>query len=151
VTDAAILSLQDLAFRSAKTGLKCEAELAGTCPTWKAWILASAKRRTVLTMFLFISIYRSESGLSNFLFEELGDIVAPESKALWEAVNAEIWTSEYREHLVEWGGAGITISELFNPRQHSEGVVERRRRWVESKDGFGTMLFSVFAHVYGCS
>lgn len=149
VNDAAIKTLQGLAFRSAKTGLSCEAEQAGTCPTWESWILASAKRRTVLTMYLFICVYYAESGLSSFLFDELGDIFAPESKALWEASDVKTWTRAYKEHLAEWNDGAMTVSELLCPEERSTSTIERRRRWVQSKDEFGMMLFSVFVHLPG--
>lgn len=148
VNDTAVKTLQGLAFRAAKTGLSCEAEHAGTGPTWESWIVASAKRRTVLIIYFLISVSSSQGGLSSFLFDELGDTFAPESKALWEASDVQTWTRAYKEHMAEWNDGAMTISELLRPEERSTSTMERRRRWVQSKDEFGMILFSVFAHLH---
>ncbi|KAJ5152669.1 uncharacterized protein N7482_009147 [Penicillium canariense] len=149
--DNDIIALQEIAFYSAKRGLACEAEVSRTRPSWECWIVASAKRRTVLTMYLFTSIYNASKGLPNFVAEELKEVLVPESKALWQASDRASWTTKYDRHLSKWEDGMLTLSELWrSPETGSETRRERIERWVQSADEFGMMLFAVCAHLHGC-
>ena len=146
-----IITLQDLAFRAAKAGFTCKAELSRTRPTWESWIIASSKRRTLFTMYLFTNVYNSDKGLPNFLSDELRDILVPESKALWEASDRGSWTREYNRHLSKWEDGMLQVSELWRSSETgSEARRKRIGRWVQSTDEFGMMLFAVCAHLHGC-
>ncbi|KAJ5195391.1 uncharacterized protein N7498_008829 [Penicillium cinerascens] len=151
VDDMSIITLQDLAFRTAKAGFTCKAELSRTRPTWESWIIASSKRRTLFTMYLFTNVYNSDKGVPNFLSDELRDILVPESKALWEASDRGSWTREYNRHLSRWEDGMLQISELWRSSETgSEARRKRIGRWVQSTDEFGMMLFAVCAHIHGC-
>ncbi|KAJ5594676.1 uncharacterized protein N7459_000884 [Penicillium hispanicum] len=151
VDDSLIVALQDLAFRTAKTGLTTPAETAHTRPHWESWIAASAKRRTLLTMYLFTSVYNAARGLPNFVADELKDVLVPESKALWAARSRTAWERAYTRHLSRWPDGMLQISELWrSPATGSEARRERIVRWVEEADEFGMMLFAVCAHIHGC-
>lgn len=88
VKDIAILSendiatLQELAFYSAKRALTCPAETTRIRPAWESWIAASAKRGTLLTIYLFTYIYNASKNMLNFASNELSDVLVPESKTL---------------------------------------------------------------------
>ncbi|OGE50407.1 hypothetical protein PENARI_c017G00996 [Penicillium arizonense] len=118
VDDMNLITLQDLAFRAAKTGFICKAELSQTQPTWESWIIASSKRRTLFTMYLFTNMYNFDKGLPNFLSDELKDMSVPESKALWEASDRDSWTRE----AVEIVGDGVGGEEEAN---WAVGAVDR--------------------------
>jgi hypothetical protein len=151
VDDINMINLQNLAFRAAEAGFTCKAELSRTRPTWESWIIASSKRRTLFTMYLFINVYNSDNGLPNFLSDELRDILVPESKALWEASDRGSWTREYNRHLSRWEDGMLRISELWGSSETgSEAKRKRIGRWVQSTDEFGMMLFAVCAHIHGC-
>jgi len=151
VDDMKMITLQNLAFRAAKTGFTCKAELSRTRPPWESWIIASSKRRTLFTMYLFTNVYNSDHGLPNFLSDELRDMFVPESKALWEASDRGSWTREYNRHLSKWEDGMLLISELWGSSETgSEAKRKRIGRWVQSTDEFGMMLFAVCAHIHGC-
>ncbi|CAG7965270.1 unnamed protein product [Penicillium nalgiovense] len=151
IDDMSMITLQDFAFRVAKAGFTCKAELSQTRPTWESWIIASAKRRTLFTMYIFSNVYNSDKGLPNFLSDELGGILVPESKALWEASDRDSWTRQYNRHLSKWEDGMLQISELWrSPETGSEARRKRIGRWVQSTDEFGMMLFAVCAHIHGC-
>ncbi|CAI7620677.1 unnamed protein product [Penicillium palitans] len=145
------LQMQEIAFRSAKSGLTCRAEESQTRPSWESWIVASAKRRTLFTMYLFSNLYNSELGLPNFIAEELRGTLAPESKILWEASDRALWEREYNRHLSRWEDGMLEISELWKSTETgTDARREKIERWLQSADEFGMMLFSVCAHIHGC-
>ncbi|KAJ5878480.1 hypothetical protein N7455_001945 [Penicillium solitum] len=145
------LQMQEIAFRSAKAGLTCRAEESQTRPSWESWIVASAKRRTLFTMYLFTNVYNSELGLPNFVAEELRGTLAPESKILWEASDRALWEREYNRHLSRWEDGMLEISELWKSAETgTDARREKIERWLQSADEFGIMLFSVCAHIHGC-
>ncbi|KAF7713940.1 Fungal Zn(2)-Cys(6) binuclear cluster domain-containing protein [Penicillium ucsense] len=125
-----------------------------TRPDWESWIVASAKRRTLLTMYLFISIYNASKNIPNVMHNELAEVIVPESTALWLARNRNAWVSEYNRHLGSWEDGILTIGELWKAPDTNASSAEKRRgrieRWVMSADEFGMMLFAVTAHLRGC-
>ncbi|GKZ34936.1 hypothetical protein AbraIFM66950_005333 [Aspergillus brasiliensis] len=70
VDDSSLITMHDLAFRTAKAGFTCKAELSHVAPTWESWIIASSKRRSLLTMYLFTNVYNFGKGIPNFLSKE---------------------------------------------------------------------------------
>ncbi|KAJ5513848.1 hypothetical protein N7463_003400 [Penicillium fimorum] len=147
----AVINMQEIAFRSAKSGLICRAEETQTRPSWESWIVASSKRRTIFAMYLFTNVHNAELELPNFVAEELRGTIAPESRILWEASDRAVWEREYNRHLSRWEDGMLEISELW--RSDETGTDTRRERierWLQFTDGFGIMLFSVCAHIHGC-
>ncbi|GFF36398.1 hypothetical protein IFM58399_04541 [Aspergillus lentulus] len=151
VTDKTMMTLMELAFRTAQNGLLCTAEITHTRPNWESWIVVSAKRRAIYTMYLLSSVYNSDRGLPNFVADEMKGVYVPQSKVLWEATDRGVWEKEYDRHLLEWEDGMLEISELW--RSAETGSTERRERigkWVRGVDEFGMMLFAVCAHIHGC-
>lgn len=148
VNDSMMITLMEMAFRTVGNGLCCAAETSHTRPTWESWIIVSAKRRAILVMYLFSSVYNADRSLPNFLANEIGDVYAPENKALWRAKDRETWAREYDQHLSEWTDGMLKISELWR----SEDPHRRTRieRWIQTVDEFGMMIFGVCAHIHGC-
>ena len=134
-----ISNLQEMASHVSMTGLVCSAELASTRPSWESWIVAQAKRRTILTMSQFDNVFNAANGNLMFIAEELGDLPLPASRDLWYATTREAWEKEYDRHLREWDeeiGGQVFLSELWRPvdTMSDERAVERQRRiekWVQ--------------------
>ncbi|KAE8342100.1 hypothetical protein BDV24DRAFT_130897 [Aspergillus arachidicola] len=151
INDKMMITLMELAFRTARNGLFCAAELAHARPTWESWIVVAAKRRAVFTMYLFSSVYNADRLLPNFVADEMRGVYAPGNKALWEAEDRETWSREYDRYLLRWEDGMLEISELW--RSAETGSAERRERierWVQSADEFGMTIFGVCAHIHGC-
>ncbi|KAJ5773679.1 hypothetical protein N7457_008575 [Penicillium paradoxum] len=145
------INMQEIAFRSAKTGLTCRTEQCKARPRWESWIVASAKRRTLFTMYLFTNVYNTQVGLPNFVAEELRGVMVPESKILWRASSRTDWEREYNRHLSRWEDGMLEISELWKSSDTgTDAQRERIERWLQSADEFGVMLFAVCAHIHGC-
>ena len=151
VTDQDMITLMELAFRTAKNGLIPASDIPQKRPHWASWIIASTKRRAIYVMYLFSSLYNAENGLPNFVAEELRDLPVPEGKGLWEARTRTEWEREYVLHLKGWPDGVLQIHELWKDKgTGSSRRRERIERWLRGVDGFGLMLFSVCAHIHGC-
>ncbi|PYH99764.1 hypothetical protein BO71DRAFT_468027 [Aspergillus ellipticus CBS 707.79] len=151
ITDKVMITLMEMAFRTARNGLFCAAEISHTRPTWESWIVVAAKRRTIFTMYLFCSVYNADRLLPNFIADEVKGVFAPEAKALWEATDRETWEREYDRHLLSWEDGMLEISELW--RSAETGTPQRRERigrWLRTVDKFGMTMFGVTTHVHGC-
>lgn len=145
-----MINLQDFACDIASSGLVCPRELSHTRPDWKSWIVASTKRRALYTMYMFDNIFCSRNGLPTFLGEELEGLLAPESKALWEASDSDVWKTEYSIHLHDWANGGLRIDELWPlPETGAEDRRKRVHKWLASVDEFGMMLFAVTLVTHG--
>lgn len=150
----AMMNLQELACSSSRQGLVCEAEQRRARPTWEAWIVAEAKRRTLFAMYLFDSVLLTQDGLPTFLGTELHGLLVPTGKALWSAENRNDWEMAYNVHLADWGGSALTIDELW-PMEASvdeHEVFQRRKRvdrWLECVDEFGMMIYAVTSCTHG--
>lgn len=147
-----MITLHELAFRTAQTGLVSQAELTRSRPSWESWIVVSAKRRAVFAFYLLTSVYNADNYVPNFLAEELREVYVPDAKRLWEARDRNEWEREYKPYLSEWEEGGLmVISELWqSPATGSAKRRERIDRWVQSADEFGMMLFAVCVHLHGC-
>ncbi|KAM4055766.1 fungal zn(2)-Cys(6) binuclear cluster domain-containing protein [Hirsutella rhossiliensis] len=151
VDDDTMAVLQEMAFRTAQSGLICRAGLSRRCPNWESWIVAAAKGRALLAFYLFSNVYNAERLLPNFVAAELRDVAAPGAKRLWAAASRAEWEREYAEHLAVWHDGPFRISELWkSPETGSAARRERIDRWVQTVDEFGMMLFTICAHVHGC-
>ncbi|PHH67135.1 hypothetical protein CDD81_2904 [Ophiocordyceps australis] len=151
VNDSTMAALQHLAFRTAQTGLVSRGEEQGFMPQWESWIVAAAKRRSLLVFYLFSNVYNAANSMPNFIADELRDVPAPDARLLWEADTRHEWQSQYAQHLARWHDGPLRISELWRS-QHTGSSWRRERieRWLETVDDFGMMVFSVCAHVHGC-
>lgn len=148
--DATMFTLQEMAFRTAQSGLVSQAEFGRSRPKWESWIVVSAKRRAIFAFYLLSNVYNADNYVPNFLAEELKEVYAPDAKRLWEARSRIDWEHEYSQYLSQWEDGQLRISELW--RSPDTGSAERRGRidrWVQSADEFGMMLFAVCAHLHG--
>lgn len=146
-----MITLMELAFRTARHGLLSSSELSRSRPTWEYWIVASTKRRAIYVMYLFSSLYNAEHSLPNFVAEELRGVLLPEGRGVWEADSRETWDREYDRYLNEWEDGMMEISELWRSGETgSRARRDRVERWIASVDEFGMFLFSVCVHLHGC-
>ncbi|PHH89130.1 hypothetical protein CDD83_6601 [Cordyceps sp. RAO-2017] len=149
--DVAMMALQETASRLAQSGLVCRAETTGSRPRWETWIVAAAKRRSLLAFYLFSNVYNAERQLPNYVASELRDLLAPEPKRLWAAASRAEFELEYARHVARWHDGPFLLSELWrSPESGSAARRERLDRWVETIDTFGMFVFTICAHIHGC-
>ncbi|KAL1836747.1 hypothetical protein VTK73DRAFT_4934 [Phialemonium thermophilum] len=152
--DGTMITLHEMAFRTARKGLVCAAEEAGgSQPAWESWIVAATKRRAIFSLSLFDIVYNAERQAPTFVSDELRDAFVPEGRAVWQATTRAKWQREYARYWSLWEGDGrgaVRICELWTPPE--TGARERRDRidrWVEVADEFGMMLFALCVHIHG--
>lgn len=150
----AMMSLQDLACTTSRQGLVCAADLQHSRPSWEAWLITEAKRRTLYVLYLFDNVLSRQEGLPTFLGTELRGLPAPSSKTLWEAKSRQEWEFRYNSHLAQWPEGGLRIDELWSmPTDLDEaGIAQRRARvdeWLVDVDEFGMMVYTVTSCTHG--
>lgn len=145
-----LINLQDFGCELAAGGLVCPEELSHTRPRWESWIVCSAKRRCLYTMYLFDNIFCAKHGIPTFIGEELESLPVPAPKVLWECTSRDIWEKEYNDFLSLWEGSGLHIDELWPvPESGREARRKRVDKWLGSVDEFGMMLFAVTSVTHG--
>lgn len=150
VDHSTIMNLQELACRVSSNGLLCAAELSHTRPRWESWLVASAKRRTILTMYLFSNIFNAMNDMPVYLAVELKHIPVSSNRLLWEARDRTGWEGEYDRHLLVWEDGEFLTSELWrSPETGTPARRERIDRWLRTADDWGIMLFATAAHLHG--
>ena len=144
IDGATMKSIQGLVYHLAQSGiLATEAETRSIRPTWETWITLSAKRRTVLTMFAFESVYTTLGDLPTFPAYELRLMPVPGAKSLWQAQGRVQWEEAYDFWLQQWGGDYFLMKELMvKPEPRTERDA-RSQRWLEDADEFSMMLMMV--------
>ncbi|KAL2007381.1 hypothetical protein VTN00DRAFT_8819 [Thermoascus crustaceus] len=151
VDHSTMVHLQEFACQLSATGLVSAAELSHTRPKWESWIVASAKRRALLTAYIFNNVFNTLNDIPVYLAKELTELPVPSSKLLWEAPDRAAWEREYDRHLSLWEDGELRICELWrSPETGSPARRERIDRWLRSVDEFGMMLFATCAHLHGC-
>lgn len=151
VDHSTMVHLQEFAYQLSATGLVSSAELSHTRPKWESWIVASAKRRALLTAYIFNNVFNTLNDIPVYLAKELTELPVPSSKLLWEARDRAAWEREYDRHLSLWEDGELRICELWrSPETGSPARRERIDRLLRSVDEFGMMLFATCAHLHGC-
>ncbi|KAM0511798.1 hypothetical protein ACHAPE_009474 [Trichoderma viride] len=137
-----ILDISEFSLQLASSGLALHEETAnGQIPQWHDWAIMSAKRRTILTIYMLTWAWSVLRNYPSFYCHELQLMFAPSPKALWQAQTEMEWLSLYRKWLQRWKGDGYKIGELLSisPKQ----MIDRRTEdWLEEVDEFGMLLMS---------
>ncbi|KAH8811628.1 hypothetical protein F5884DRAFT_282783 [Xylogone sp. PMI_703] len=151
VDQTTMINLQSLGSYAALKGLVCRAEISHSRPDWESWVVASAKRRTLFTMYTFDNVFNFFQNVPCFVGEELALVPAPSSKALWQAADRKSWEREYNLQLARWEGGFLRLGELWPHLDHGDKKNRQKRidRWLESVDEYGMMLYATIVHIYG--
>lgn len=138
-----VVNLQEVGYHVGQTGLVLSAEAAHVRPTWDAWILVNAKRRTMSALYCLEWIYAMLNKLPTFPCKELGFMPAVCSKALWHSRTKDEWEATYNCWLARWTvGGGYLMRELMAVEPGPE-LDLRTEMWLEEVDEFGMMYMSL--------
>lgn len=138
-----MVNLQEVGYHVGQTGLMLSSEYAHVRPTWEAWTLVSAKRRTMSALYCLEWIYAMMNKLPTFPCTELGFMPAVSSKALWDARTNGEWEMTYNRWLSRWTvGGGYLMRELMAVQPGPE-LDQRTEMWLEEVDEFGMMYMSL--------
>lgn len=144
INDAVMARIQEVVYRLATTGiLMTESEKRGRRPTWEDWIMLSAKRRTILTMYAFDSVYATMNHLPTFPAYELRFMPVPGGRSFWQAQNERQWESLYDSWLQGCAGGCFLMRELMAKPEPGSDRETKLQSWLENVDEFGMMLVMV--------
>jgi hypothetical protein len=115
--------------------LICHAEVEGTRPEWKEWVLVESKRRTVTLLFILYLLFdikpeqraKSKVGLSV--------LPLPAHRNLWEAKTEDEWVAKYDQMLT---ARYADLMELS--RSNGDERMQDLSAWMISGDAFGILV-----------
>ncbi|KAL5411264.1 hypothetical protein PMIN04_010313 [Paraphaeosphaeria minitans] len=147
-----MLTLQDLAHAVCQSGLVHPSEIPsersspGSRPAWSHWVLAEAKRRALIAVYLLDDCVNVFAGVSCIRGDELAQLPAPCSEKLWRAESEETWERLWDVHVAEWAGGGLRLEELWGTEVRGD---ERVERWVRDVDALGMTVLGVTTAISG--
>jgi hypothetical protein len=149
-----MINLQQLASETCAQGTIDIAELEQTRPRWLSWIHVEAKRRTLITMYLFDNLLCVRDRIPVLVATELTGLLSAASKYLWQASSEDQWKTAYNTHVADWNEGGLHLEELWRPPPNSSKEVIQRRQgridhWLEDADEFCLLLYAVTSNTHG--
>lgn len=136
-----LLGMWQMKIRLAEIGLFLDSELNHERPAWREWAFMSAKRRTILALHHLEWAWSVLHGYPELLCTELGPLLAPAAKYLWQERQEQEWERLYERWLLEWKDGVFTMTELF-PSKSSDEHDLRTERWLSEADEFGMMVMA---------
>jgi hypothetical protein len=126
----------------AKTGLMLSEEHDNMRPSWESWVHVTSKRRAVMSLYLLHWSYAVYHSLDSFACAQLGFMLAPAPKFLWQCNTRQEWESLYGKWLQQWNGYPYMMSG-FAGIVPGTGLDRRTEMWLEDADELGMMFFSI--------
>jgi hypothetical protein len=113
-------------------------------PSWEKWIVMSTKRRTILALYAFDSVFSDTNSIERVRCTELDLMPASASKLLWQAPDSDTWAERYDRRLVRWKLGGFRQIEFWEKDKKGGGTSEERfQMWLEEADEFDAMMLVV--------
>ncbi|KAI5918106.1 hypothetical protein F4810DRAFT_604810 [Camillea tinctor] len=115
------------------------------CPSWPVWAHLEAKRRAVQALYFLHWAYSVHHRAPHSNCLELGRLLAPGPRFLWQAADERAWRALYVKWLAQWadvGAPGLLQAEFFLV---GKGYVMDRRveMWLDDADELGVMMLSI--------
>lgn len=143
IEEQIILDISELSLQLAAGGLALPEETSqDNLPLYQDWTLISAKRRTILTIYMITYAWSVRRNYPAFHCFELQLMLAPASRPLWQAQTENEWLPLYVEWHSNWKGDGYKIGELFSISA-TRALNKRTETWLEEVDEFGMLLMSL--------
>ncbi|KAI0554071.1 hypothetical protein F4679DRAFT_529369 [Xylaria curta] len=124
------------------TGMLLHEEASHVCPPWRIWAHIEAKRRTVVSIYFFHWAYSAYHGQRHFNCLQLGRMLAPGPKWLWQARDEKTWTNLYGRWLAQWDGRELIQAEFFLV-ENGPVMDPRVEMWLEDADELGILMMSI--------
>lgn len=117
------------------------------------WILSESLRRTIFTACVFDDTWNALNGITVYVAEELGRLLAPGPRALWTATQSA-WSREWDAYMATWtsprlhtgtpGEPGLLLDELWGRGEMSAEMREARTdQWIMELDEFGAWILAI--------
>ncbi|KAI1502177.1 hypothetical protein F5X99DRAFT_380164 [Biscogniauxia marginata] len=115
-------------------------------PSWCVWAHVEAKRRAIQALYFLYWAYSVYHGSRHFNCLELGRMLAPGPRFLWQATDEATWRGLYIKWLAQWneegGTPGLLQAEFFLVQRGP--VMDRRAEmWLDDADELGILMLSI--------
>ncbi|KAI0200928.1 hypothetical protein F4808DRAFT_145715 [Astrocystis sublimbata] len=135
-------AIHEMANHVLSTGMLLHEEASHECPPWRMWAHVEAKRRTLVTIFFVHWAYSAYHRLTHFNCMELGRVLAPGPKWLWQARDEKTWLSLYGRFLAQWNGREMIQAEFFLVEK-GLAMNPRVELWLEDADELGILMICI--------
>ena len=145
-----LLQIWDVKQHLTKTGLLLNQETTHTIPSWRDWVIVSAKRRTIHSFHHVEWAWSILSGypvVTCLTCLELGPLPAPPAKYLWQEMNERRWRGLYAGWLRQWDGDFYRMEEFFNINPGVD-LDSRAEMWLAETDEYGMMVMAEGMFLY---
>ncbi|KAI0097257.1 hypothetical protein GGR51DRAFT_541572 [Nemania sp. FL0031] len=142
VQEETFCAVQEMANHVLSTGMMLHEEASHVRPPWRVWAHIEAKRRTLMCIYFLHWAYSAYHGTRHFNCLQLGRMLAPGAKWLWQAADEKIWMGLYARWLAQWDGKEFIQAEFFLV---DKGPVmdPRVEMWLEDADELGMLIMSI--------
>lgn len=135
-------AVQDLGNLALSTGMLLHEEATHVRPSWRVWAHIEAKRRTLMSIYFLHWANSTYHGTRHFNCLQLGRVLAPGPKWLWQSTDEKMWMRLYGRWLAQWEGKELIHAELFLVERGP--VIEPRvEKWLEDADELGMLMMTM--------
>ncbi|KAI1132855.1 hypothetical protein F5Y10DRAFT_170911 [Nemania abortiva] len=135
-------AVQDMANHVLSTGMMLHEEASHVRPSWRIWAHIEAKRRTLMSIYFLHWAYSAYHGTRHFNCLQLGRMLAPGAKWLWQAADEKLWMGLYARWLAQWDGQELIQAEFFLVEK-GPVMDPRVEMWLEDADELGILIMSI--------
>ncbi|KAL7269926.1 hypothetical protein RUND412_007380 [Rhizina undulata] len=132
----ALMALEQVALSVGWAGIIGKNNDGGIRPDWEVWVNMESKKRMMMGLYMFDSVYLFRKGLPILDCDELGNMALPAIKLLWEAPDEKTWGEEYSGFVRETEGKSFRMHELWNSTPESRELDP----WYAGMDSFGVLI-----------
>lgn len=135
-------SVQEMASHVLSTGMVLHEEASHVRPPWRIWAHIEAKRRTLASIYFMHWAYSVYKGTRHLNCMQMGFILAPSPKWLWQATDEKVWMNLYARWLAQWNGREPVQAEFFLVEK-GPVLDPRVEMWLEDADELGVLMMSI--------
>jgi len=143
-----VLSMMVIAANLQQMALSNKFETNEAQMSWKEWILAESKRRTIALIWLIQEVIDVHIGVLPTAAScfDVDSIALPDRKGLWEATTGTEWEKEYKEYAsTRKSRSTLRIKDLRCANANGGGARDKfvqtdLENWASQTDSFGSLL-----------
>ncbi|KAI1814244.1 hypothetical protein GGS20DRAFT_430365 [Poronia punctata] len=123
VSNSLFTSLQEMGNYVLSTGMVLHEEANNTCPPWRVWAHIEAKRRTLVCIYFLHWSYSVAHETRHFNCLQLGKLLAPGPKYLWQANDELVWKRLVEMWLEDADELGVLMMSILNATQRDSNKI----------------------------
>ncbi|KAI1758135.1 hypothetical protein F4782DRAFT_476710 [Xylaria castorea] len=135
-------AVKEMADYVLSTGMLLHEEASHVCPPWRIWAHIEAKRRTLVSIYFFHWAYSAYNRERHFNCLQLGRMLAPGPKWLWQARDEKTWINLYSRWLAQWNSRELIQAEFYLVEK-GPVMDSRVEMWLEDADELGILMMTI--------